>query len=73
MITADGHDVGAVLNALDEASAVKGVPTIIVAETIKGKGVSFAENTAAFHNGIMSQEQYDKALVEIEESRRMVQ
>jgi transketolase len=73
VITADGHDVGAVLNALDEASAVKGVPTIIVAETIKGKGVSFAENTAAFHNGIMSQEQYDKALVEIEESRRMVQ
>ncbi len=73
VISADGHDVGAVLNALDEASAVKGMPTIIVAETIKGKGVSFAENTAAFHNGIMSQEQYDKALVEIEESRRMVQ
>jgi len=73
VISADGHDVSAVLNALDEASAVKGVPTIIVAETIKGKGVSFAENTAAFHNGIMSQEQYDKALVEIEQSRRMVQ
>lgn len=73
VISADGHDVGAVLNALDEAAAVKGMPSIIVAETVKGKGVSFAENTAAFHNGIMSQEQYDKALVEIEESRRMVQ
>jgi transketolase len=73
VISADGHNVSAVLNALDEASAVKGMPTIIVAETIKGKGVSFAENTAAFHNGIMSQEQYDKALVEIDESRRMVQ
>jgi transketolase len=46
---------------------------MIVAETVKGKGVSFAENTAAFHNGVMSQEQYDKALVEIEESRRMLQ
>jgi transketolase len=62
-----------VMNALDEAAAVKGMPSIIIAETVKGKGVSFAENTAAFHNGIMSQDQYDKALVEIEESRRMVQ
>jgi transketolase len=73
VINADGHDVGAVLNALDEAAACKGKPSIIVADTIKGKGVSFAENTAAFHNGIMSQDQYNKALVEIEESRRMVQ
>jgi len=73
VISADGHDVGAVMNALDVAAAVKGMPSIIIADTIKGKGVSFAENTAAFHNGIMSQEQYDKALVEIEESRRMVQ
>jgi len=73
VISANGHDVGAVLNALDEAAAVKGMPSIIVADTIKGKGVSFAENTAAFHNGIMSQEQYDKALFEIGESRRMVQ
>lgn len=73
VINVDGHDVGAVLDALDRAASVKGVPTIIVAETVKGKGVSFAENTAAFHNGIMNQEQYDKALVEIEESRRMLQ
>lgn len=73
VIGVDGHNVGAVLGALDQAAAVKGVPTMIVAETIKGKGVSFAENTAAFHNGIMNQEQYDKALVEIEQSRRMVQ
>jgi transketolase len=73
VISTNGHDVGAVMNALDEAAAVKGMPSIIIAETVKGKGVSFAENTAAFHNGIMSQDQYDKALVEIEESRRMVQ
>ncbi len=73
VMNVEGHDVGAVLDALDEAAAKKGGPTVIVAETIKGKGVSFAENTAAFHNGIMTQEQYDKALVEIEESRRMLQ
>lgn len=68
----DGHDVGAVLNVLDEAAANRGAPTMIVAETVKGKGISFAENTAAFHNGAMTQEQYDKALLEVEESRRMV-
>jgi transketolase len=73
VIGIDGHDVGAVLDALDQAAATKGAPTIIVAETVKGKGVSFAENTAAFHNGIMTQEQYDMALVEIEQSRRMLQ
>jgi len=67
----DGHDAGAVLDALDEAAAKKGVPTVIVAETIKGKGVSFAENTAAFHNGAMTQEQHDKALREIEAARRL--
>lgn len=73
VISVDGHDVSAVLEALDKAAAATGAPTLIVAETIKGKGVSFAENTAAFHNGIMTQEQYDKALVEIEEKRRMLQ
>ncbi len=73
VLNVDGHDVRAVLDALDKATATKGAPTMIVAETIKGKGVSFAENTAAFHNGVMTQEQYDKALTEIEESRRMLQ
>ena len=73
VLSVDGHDVGAILDVLDEAAAFKGGPTVIVAETVKGKGVSFAENTAAFHNGAMTREQYDQALVEIEESRRMVQ
>jgi len=73
VLSVDGHDVGAILDVLDKAAAIQGSPTVIVADTIKGKGVSFAENTAAFHNGIMTQEQYDKALAEIEESRRMVQ
>lgn len=73
VLSVHGHDVGAVLDILDEAAAKKGAPTLVVAETIKGKGVSFAENTAAFHNGAMSREQYDQALAEIEESRRMLQ
>ena len=72
VLNVDGHDVGAILEVLDKAAAIKGAPTVIVAASIKGKGVSFAENTAAFHNGVMTQEQYDKALAEIAESGRMV-
>lgn len=72
VLAVDGHDAGAVLDALDQAAAADGAPTMIVANTVKGRGISFAENTAAFHNGAMTQEQYDRALFEIEESRRMV-
>ncbi len=73
VLTVDGHDVSAILAVLDEAAALKGAPTVIIAETIKGKGISFAENTAAFHNAALSQAQYDQALSEIAESGRMVQ
>ena len=73
VLSVDGHDVGAVLDALDEAAATKGSPTVIVADTIKGKGISFAENLVAFHNAALTQEQYDQALVEIEEAGRRLQ
>jgi transketolase len=73
VLNVDGHDVGAVLDALDEAAAKKGAPTVIVADTVKGKGVSFAENSAAFHNAALTREQFDKALFEIEESGRRLQ
>jgi transketolase len=73
VLTVDGHNVGAVLDVLDKASTNKGTPTVIVAETIKGKGISFAENTAAFHNAAMTQEQYDKALLEIGAAGRRLQ
>ncbi len=62
-LTVDGHDVAAVLEAMDEAAAVSGRPTVIVADTVKGKGVAFAENSAAFHNAMMTREQYEEALV----------
>jgi transketolase len=69
VLAADGHVIPSILTALAEAAALKGVPTVIIADTVKGKGISFAENTAAFHNGIMSQEQYDTALGEIRDAR----
>ena len=49
MIEIDGHDVGQIRKALDEAEAARGVPTFIVAHTVKGKGVSFMENNPEWH------------------------
>ena len=57
----DGHDVKQIADALDKADEVKGRPVMIVANTVKGKGVPFAEGKAAFHHGMMTQEQYETA------------
>ena len=65
VIEIDGHDIEQVCNALDKADEVKGKPVIIIANTIKGKGISFAENNPAFHNGSMTGEQYSQALKEL--------
>lgn len=73
VISVDGHNVGAVLDALDAAKAFKGQPTVLIAETVKGKGISFAENTSAFHNASLTQAQYDQALAEIAEAKRNLQ
>jgi len=61
----DGHDMAQVVRALDEASEVRGVPTAIIARTVKGKGVSFAENTHAYHNNLLTKEQQEQAVREI--------
>ena len=61
----DGHDMEAVVDALDAADISTGQPVAIVAHTVKGKGVSFAENVASFHNGALTREQYQQALREI--------
>ena len=73
VISVDGHDVGAVLDALDAAKAFKGKPSVLIAETVKGKGISFAENTSAFHNASLTQAQYEQALAEIAEAKRKLQ
>jgi transketolase len=61
----DGHDMRQVCDALDWASSRSDCPTVIVARTVKGKGVSFMENQAAFHNGMLTEEQYAKAVGEL--------
>jgi transketolase len=69
VIHADGHDVAAVCSALEQAEACQTQPTMIIAHTIKGKGISFAENTAAYHNGTLTEAQYRQAVAELEASR----
>ncbi|MFH1880863.1 MAG: transketolase [Bacillota bacterium] len=58
----DGHNMEEIVNALDQAETVKGKPVAIIADTIKGKGVRFAEGKAAFHNGTLTQQQFDEAM-----------
>lgn len=66
VIEIDGHDVAQILASLDAAENVKGKPTVIIAETVKGKGISFAENVVAFHNSALTKEQFDCALKELD-------
>lgn len=65
VIEIDGHDMQAILNALKEAEGVTGKPIMIVANTVKGKGVSFMENTAAWHGNAPSATDLEKALAEL--------
>lgn len=58
----NGHDMDAIAEVFDQADAVTGKPVCIIADTVKGKGIPFAENVAGFHNGTLTQEQYDEAL-----------
>ena len=65
VIKIDGHNFTEILNALEEAKSVKGKPTIVIAKTIKGKGVSFMENVCGFHGVAPTAEETEKALAEL--------
>jgi transketolase len=61
-----GHDFDQILSAYQGAEKIKGKPTVIVARTIKGKGVSFMENNVAFHGKAPTREEAERALKELE-------
>ena len=65
VIDIDGHDIAQILGALAEAEGVKGRPTVIVARTVKGKGVSFFEGKAEYHGAAPTAEELEKALKEL--------
>lgn len=64
-IEADGHDFNRLIPALDEFDTIKGKPTVIIADTIKGKGVSFMEGQAKWHGKAPQKEELAKALLEL--------
>ncbi|MDQ7780151.1 MAG: transketolase [Planctomycetota bacterium] len=65
VLNVDGHDMKAILGAYDEAEKVKGKPTVIIAKTTKGKGVSFMENGVEWHGVAPNAKQAEQALREL--------
>jgi transketolase len=65
VLEVDGHDVQAVLEALNAAKAERGRPTCIIAHTVKGKGVSFMEHNNEFHGKAPTGEQLQVALAQL--------
>jgi transketolase len=65
VINIDGHNFEEINNALNEAETIKNMPTMIIAKTIKGKGVSFMENQADWHGKACSEKEAEKALEEL--------
>ena len=66
VIEIDGHDFDAIRAAFTKAKEVKGMPTAIIAKTVKGKGVSFMENQASWHGTAPNDEQYKIAMEDLE-------
>jgi len=66
VIEIDGHDHEQIINAIEQAKNTKGMPTMVVAHTVKGKGVSFMENQAGWHGTAPNKEQRDQAIAELD-------
>lgn len=65
VLDVNGHDFDELRNTFEQAKQVKDKPTVIIAHTIKGKGVSFMENNYAWHGAAPNQEQYEQAMEEL--------
>ena len=65
VIEVDGHNIGQVLDAASTARNTRGCPTVIIAHTVKGKGVSFMENNPDFHGRAPNKDEYERALKEL--------
>jgi transketolase len=72
-VAIDGHDLRQICDALDEAETVKGKPTVFIAKTVKGKGISFMEGRFQFHNAPISQERWHRVMQELTSRAEAVQ
>ncbi|MCD6454317.1 MAG: transketolase [Candidatus Aminicenantes bacterium] len=68
----DGHDFKQIIEALDWADGVRGKPAVIIAHTLKGKGISFMEGKVKFHGVPPSEEEMKKALEELDKQEREI-
>lgn len=66
VINIDGHNISSIIDAITTAKQTKGKPTVIIAKTIKGKGVSFMENKAEWHGKAPSEEEYNIAIADLD-------
>lgn len=66
VVEINGHDCAQISDAVDAAVAFKGKPTMIIAKTVKGKGVSFMENQVRFHGSVPNQEEFKQAFAELD-------
>jgi transketolase len=67
--TVDGHDVGQLTVALSNAAG-DGRPTCVIANTVKGRGVSFMEDVAKWHHGVPTEDEFHRAMAELDEAER---
>ena len=65
VIECDGHNISSLIDAFNSARTKKGMPTIIIAKTVKGKGVSFMENQIGWHGKAPNEEEYNRAIEEL--------
>jgi transketolase len=66
VVETDGHDLAQILAAFERAAATKDSPTVIIAHTIKGKGVSFMENQVSWHGVAPNRQQFETAMAELQ-------
>ncbi len=69
----DGHDFKALKNAFDELPFEAGKPSVIIANTVKGKGVSFMEKSSKWHHGVPNKEEYAIAITELDNALNATQ
>jgi transketolase len=68
----DGHDLKALKDTFDALPFIKGKPSLVIAHTVKGKGVSYMENILKWHHGVPTEQQYNEALAELESAGKTV-
>lgn len=65
VISVDGHDIEKMRSVFEEVPRIKGKPTLVMAYTTKGKGISYMENVPRWHHGVPTEEEYRQALQEL--------